>query len=81
MGMVIEAPTSVDLHVVVALAGVLVVGFAFAHQAVEDGGHVRLHVGVGILVDAQRGRGVLDEQVQQPRFGQWRQVAHYFVGH
>ena len=68
-------------HVVVALAGMLIVRFAFAHQAVENGCHVRLYVGVGILVDAQRGRCVLDEQMQQPRFGQGRQIAHYFVGH
>lgn len=40
-------------HIVVAFERVSVIGFAFADQAVEHGGHVGAHVRVGVFVDRQ----------------------------
>ena len=48
-------------HVIVALEGVVIVRFAFAHEVVIDSLHVVTHVGVGIFVDAEGATGVLDE--------------------
>lgn len=59
----------------------LVVGFTFFDQPVENAFHIRLHVGVGILVDAESGAGVLHKQVQQTGLRQWWQLAHHFVRH
>ena len=67
-------------HVVVALVGVDVVGFAFADEAVEDRFQIGAHVGIGVLVEGQTGRGVLDEEVQQSRGGQRRKVRFDLVG-
>ena len=67
-------------HVVVALVGVDVVGFAFADEAVEDRFQIGAHVGIGVLVEGQTGRGVLDEEVQQSRGGQRRKVRLDLVG-
>ena len=51
-----------------------------ADQAVEHGGHVGAHVRVGVFVDRQGGGSVLQEQVEQPRAGQRRQLRENFVG-
>ena len=68
-------------HIVVAFERVSVIGFAFADQAVEHGGHVGAHVRVGVFVDRQGGGSVLQEQVEQPRAGQRRQLRENFVGY
>ena len=68
-------------HVVVALACMLVVRFPFLDQAVEDGFQIGLYVGVGVLVQAQSGGGMLDEEVEQSHGRKWRQLRHNFVGH
>ena len=52
-----------------------------ADQAVEHGGHVGAHVRVGVFVDRQGGGSVLQEQVEQPRAGQRRQLRENFVGY
>lgn len=75
-----EGRFGVRRHVVVAFERVGVVAFAFADQPVEDRREVLLHVGVGVLVDRKSRRGVLDKEVQKPRLGQRRQVAHHLVG-
>ena len=53
-------------HVVGPLGRVLEVGRVLRHRAREPALHVAAHVGIGVLVDRQRRRGVLDEQVRQP---------------
>ena len=50
-------------HVVGALERVREVVGAVGHRAVEPGGEVAPHVGRGVLVEGQRGRGVLHEDV------------------
>ena len=69
-------------HVIVALEGVVIVRFAFAHEVVVYGLHVVTHVGVSILVDAEGAASVLDEEVQQSGFGKRvGQVARHLVGY
>lgn len=51
-------------HIVVAFAGVRVVGLALAHQLIEGTLEVGLNIGVGVFVQAQGCRCVLYEQVE-----------------
>lgn len=67
-------------HVVVPLERMGVVGLALAHQMVKHGVEVALHVGVGILVERQGRRGVLQKEVQQPRLGQLSELCGNLVG-
>ncbi len=76
-----ERGFEVGRHVVVPLIRVAVVGFALGRQPVEETVSVVPHVGVGIFVERQPGRGVADEEVEQPRFGQLRQPREDFIGH
>lgn len=76
-----ERRFGVRRHVVVAFERVSVIGLAFADQAVEHGGHVGTHVRIGVFVDRQGGGSVLQEQVEQPRAGQRRQLRENFVGY
>jgi hypothetical protein len=46
---------------------------------VEDALHIATHIGVGILVDGERRRGVLDEKMKQADLGQGAQLASYFI--
>lgn len=57
-----------------------VVGLALAHQVVEYGVEVAPHVGVGILVERQGRRGVLQKEVQQSRLGQLTELCGNLVG-
>ncbi|MNC58982.1 hypothetical protein D3C75_1087570 [compost metagenome] len=52
-------------QVVAAFQGVPVVRLVLAHGAVEPGREVGAHRGVGVLVEGQRGGGVLDEHMHQ----------------
>ncbi len=66
-------------HVVGPFQRVFVIGFPFPHETVEDRRHVAPHVGVGVFVEGERRRGVLQEEVEQARFGQRGQVPQDFV--
>jgi hypothetical protein len=66
-------------HVIIALHGVQVIRLALFHQMVEDALHIATHIGVGILVDGERRRGVLDEKMKQADLGQGAQLASYFI--
>ena len=50
-------------HIVIALQGMLVIRFSFADYVVENALQIGTHVGVGILVDRECGRGVFDNEV------------------
>ena len=52
-------------HVVVAFEGVAEVGQVAGYQAAQEGIHVVAHVGVGVLVEGQRGGGVQQLHMQQ----------------
>ena len=57
-------------HIIAALGIVPVQALAllvFRHDAVQRRGHVRAHVLVVVLVQTQRARGVLDEEVEEAR--------------
>jgi hypothetical protein len=69
-------------HVVVTLEGVGPVGRAFWHRAVEPGIEVGAHFGRGILVQGQRGRGVLNQEVEKAdlEVGELWQRAQHLAG-
>lgn len=75
-----ERRFGVGRHVVVPFERVDVIGFAFGDESVEYGFQIGADVRIGVLVEAQCGRGVSDEQVQQSRAGQRRQVAQHLFG-
>ena len=66
----------VGRHIVIALAGVAIIGFVLLHEIVENSGKVNLHVGVGILVDGKCGGCMLDEYVHQTNFRQIWQLSN-----
>ena len=68
-------------HVIVALHGMRVVRLAFTYQAVENTFHIHPYIGVGILVDRQRRRSMLDKKIQQPQLRQLRQPAQNLIRH
>lgn len=72
----------VGRHVVGPFVVVAVVRGVFGHHAVEVALKVLPHGGVGVLVDGQRGRSVLDEHVQQAHFdlSQFREFAFHHLG-
>lgn len=53
-----QAGEYVGGHVVIAFQCVAEVGQVARHQAAQEGVHVVAHVGVGVLVEGQRGGGV-----------------------
>lgn len=61
-----QAALDVRRQVVAAFQGVPVVRLVLAYGAVEPGLEVAAHRGVGVLVEGQRGGGVLDEHMHQP---------------
>lgn len=61
-----QAALDVRRQIVAAFEGVPVVRLVLAHRAVEPGLEVAAHRGVGVLVEGQRGGGVLDEHMHQP---------------
>ena len=68
-------------HVVPSFQRMVVPGFPFAHQVIENLFHVAPYVRVTVLVDGQSGTGMLDEEVEQSGFGQCRQVVQHLVRH
>ena len=67
-------------HVVVALAGVDVVGFALPHEPVEDGRQIGTHIGIGVFIDREGCRGVFDKEMQDARSGQRREIRFDLAG-
>jgi len=55
-------------HVVRAFQGVFVIGRVLGNGLIEVSFHISAHVGVGVLIDGQRRRSVLDEEVKQAGF-------------
>jgi hypothetical protein len=53
-------------HVVIALIVVPIVRGLFRHKLIEMTFEILAHCRVGIFINCQRRRGVLDEKVQQP---------------
>ena len=70
----------VGRHVVGAFESVGVVGFAFLYEAVEDGGQVDTHVGVGVLVDGERRGGMAYEEVEQTGARESGKRTEHFIG-
>ena len=72
MGMVTLLPTIASLdvggHIVGAFEGVCQERQVFRHDLVEDTLKINAHRRVGIFIDRQTGRGVLDEERQQACF-------------
>ena len=66
-------------HVVRAFEGMDEIGGAVGNQFIEEGLEVMPYVGVGVFVEGERRRGVLQEEVEQARFGQRGQVPQDFV--
>jgi hypothetical protein len=73
----------VGRHVVGALDGVPIVGLVFGHHLVEVALQVPPDSGGRVFVDRERGRGVLEEDVQQPDadLRQFGKRADHRVGH
>lgn len=69
-----EGAFGVGWHIVVALESMLIIGLTFLHHAVEDALHVDADIWIGILVDSQSSRRMLDEKVEQSHFGQCWQM-------
>ena len=51
------------------------------HKTIEDGFHVRAHIGIGILVNAQPTAGMHTKKIDNARLGQLRQVLHNLIRH
>ena len=67
-------------HVVGPLHRVVIVGLALPHEVIHNLAEVSAYVGVSILVDAESARGVLHEEVEQPRLWQrQREMFQYFT--
>ena len=60
-----QAGEHVGGHVVIAFQCVAEVGQVAGHQAAQEGIHVVAHVGVGVLIEGQRGGGVQQLHMQQ----------------
>ena len=59
----------------------LVIGRVFGNGLIEVSFHIAAHVGVGVFIDGQRRRGVLDEEVKQADFdlAYFRQIVERFA--
>lgn len=53
-------------HIVRPLEGVLVVGGTFRNHLLEMAFQVSAYVGIGVLIDRQGGRGMLQEEMEEP---------------
>ena len=60
-----ERGADVRGHIVGTLGGVPVPGRVFGREPLEELVEIADHVGIGILLDGERRRGVLDERGQQ----------------
>lgn len=68
-------------HVVRAFKGVLVIGRVFGDGVIEVALHIAAHVGIGVFIDSQRSRGVLNKEVKNAGFDLARfwQMFEYFA--
>jgi hypothetical protein len=64
-----ERGPDVRCHVIRALGGVAVQASVFRDQAGEEIGEIGDDVGIGVLLNQQRSRGVLAEDCKQPGLG------------
>src|SRR5579863_10174211 len=53
-------------HVVTALRGVTEPGRVFRYQALKELGEIAAHIGIGVLLDEERGGRVPDKDGQEP---------------
>ena len=68
-------------HIVGTFHGVAIEAVVLRHQPGEERVEIVDHVGIGVLLNGERGGGVLDEHRQQARFdGIFRQPAGNLVG-
>ena len=68
-------------HIVGAFQNMVIISLILFYEVVHNPIHVAAHVGIGILVDGQGTRSVLDEEIEQSCLGQWWQLGKYFAGH
>ena len=61
-----ERGLDVGRHVVRAFRAVAVERRVLGHELVQEGFQIALDVRIGVLLDDQRGRGVAQEQGEQP---------------
>ena len=68
-------------HVIGPFERMLVIRCALRHQFVEAGSEIAAHRGIGILIESETGRRMLNEQVQQAHYGQFGKRGLDMVGY
>ena len=68
-------------HIVVSFVYMFKIRSSIGHDSVEEGFKVQTDVGIGILIDCQCSRSMLDKKVQQAVFRQLRETRQKLLGY